>query len=164
MGLVMPEFGLFFWMLVSFSILLWILKRFAWSPILKALSDRENLIVEALKSAENAKEEMKHLQSENEKILKEAVLEREKIVKEARDLKESIIRDAKNDAGIEANKVLENARVTIEHERVAAISDIKNLIANFSVEIAGKILEEKLADESRQKELVQNYIDQINLN
>ena len=69
MGLVVPEFGLFFWMLVSFSLLLWILKRFAWGPILKMLSDRENLIVEALKSAENAKEEMKRLQSGNEKIL-----------------------------------------------------------------------------------------------
>ena len=164
MGLVMPEFGLFFWMLVSFSILLWILKRFAWGPILKALSDRENLIIEALKSAENAKEEMKRLQSGNEKILKEAVLEREKIVKEARDLKDSIIRNAKLEAGIEAGKVLENARAAIEHERVAAISDIKKLIANFSVEIAGKILEDKLKDESQQKELVQNYIDQINLN
>ncbi len=164
MGLVMPEFGLFFWMLVSFSILLLILKRFAWGPILKALSDRENLIIESLKSAENAKEEMKHLQSGNEKILKEATLERERIVKEARDLKESIIRDARHEAGIEANKVMENARASIEHERNAAISDIKNLIANFSVEIAGKILEEKLADEGRQKELVQNYVDKINLN
>ena len=164
MGLVMPDFGLFFWMLVTFSLLVWILKRFAWGPILKALSDRENLIKESLKSAENAKEEMKLLQSGNEKILREAVLEREKIVKEARDLKESIIRDAKHEAGIEANKVLENARTSIERERVAAISDIKNLIANFSVEIAAKILEDRLADENRQKELVQNYIDKINLN
>lgn len=164
MGLVMPDFGLFFWMLVSFSLLLWILKRFAWGPILKMLSDRENLIIVALKSAENAKEEMKRLQSGNEKILREAVLERERIVKEARDLKESIIRDARHEAGIEANKVMENARIGIERERISAISDIKNLIANFSVEIAGKILEEKLADESRQKKLVQDYIDQINLN
>ena len=164
MGLVMPDFGLFFWMLVSFSLLLWILKRFAWGPILKMLSDRENLIVEALKSAENAKEEMKRLHSGNEKILREATLERERIVKEARDLKESIIRDAKHEAGVEANRVLENARASIERERVAAIGDIKNMIANFSVEIAGKILEEKLADDSRQKALVQNYIDKINLN
>src|SRR5665648_950788 len=154
MGLVMPDFGFLFW----------ILKRFAWGPILKMLSDRENLIIEALKSAENAKEEMKRLQSGNEKILREAVLERERIVKEARDLKESILRDARHEAGIEANKVMEHARVGIERERIAAISDIKNLIANFSVEIAGKILEEKLADESRQKKLVQDYIDQINLN
>jgi len=164
MGLVMPEFGLFFWMLVSFSILLLILKRFAWGPILKALSDREKSIELALKSAENAKNEMVRLQSGNEKILKEAILEREKIVKEARDLKDSIIRNAKLEAGIEANIVMENARATIEHERIAAISDIKKLIANFSVEIAGKILEEKLNDDGRQKELVLEYIEQINLN
>jgi len=164
MGLVMPEFGLFFWMLVSFSILLLILKRFAWGPILKALADREKSIEEALKSAENAKEEMIRLQTGNEKILKAAVLEREKIVKEARDLKDSIVNDARQEATIEANKVMENARVAIERERIAAISDIKSLIANFSVEIARKILQEELADESRQKELVQNYIEQINLN
>ncbi len=164
MGLVMPDFGLFFWMLVSFSILLFVLKRFAWGPILKALSDREKSIEEALKSAENAKEEMINLQSGNEVILKKAILEREKIVKEARELKDSIIRDARNEATVEANKVLEHAKVTIERERLAAISDIKNLITNFSIEIAEKILKEKLADESRQKELIQNYIDQINLN
>ena len=164
MGLVMPDFGLFFWMVVTFSILLWILKRFAWSPILKMLSDREKSIEDALRSAENAKEEMIRLQSGNEKILKEAILEREKIVREARDLKDSIIRDARNEAVIEANKVIENARATIEHERIAAISDIKNLITNFSIEIAGKILQKELSDDSRQKTLVKNYIDQINLN
>jgi F-type H+-transporting ATPase subunit b len=164
MGLVMPDFGLFFWMLLSFSILLWILKRFAWGPILKALNDREKSIEAALKSAENAKEQMTLLQAGNEKILKEAVLEREKIVKEARDLKEMIIRDARLEASVEAARVMENARVTIENERIGAISDIKKLIVSFSVEIAGKILQEKLSDEKKQKELVQNYIDQINLN
>lgn len=164
MGLVMPEFGLFFWMLVAFSILLWILKRFAWVPILKALSDREKSIEDALRSAEIAKQEMVQLQSGNEKILKEAILEREKIVREARELKDSIIRDARQEATIEANKVLENARASIERERLAAVSDIKSLIANFSVEIAGKLLQQELKDENRQNELVQNYIDQINLN
>ena len=164
MGLVMPDFGLFFWMLVSFSLLLFVLKRFAWSPILKALSDRENSIEDALKSAETAKLEMLTLQAGNEKILKEAILEREKIVKEARELKESIIHDAKLEATIEANKVMESAKSAIERERAAAVNEIKNLIANFSVEIAETILKEKLAEDNRQKELIQNYIDQINLN
>jgi F-type H+-transporting ATPase subunit b len=164
MGLVMPEFGLFFWMLLSFSILLFVLKRYAWGPILKGLADREMSIEEALKSAENAKEEMLNLQAGNEKILKKAIFERETIVKEARELKESIIRDARHEATVEANKVMEHARAAIERERIAAISEIKNLIANFSVEIAERILQERLADESRQKELIQNYIDQINLN
>lgn len=164
MGLVMPEFGLFFWMLVSFSILLWLLKRFAWGPILKGLTDRANTIEEALKSAEIAKEEMLRLQSGNEKILKEALFERERIVKEARELKDSIIRDARHEASVEANKVIETARETIEHERLAAISDIKSLIATFAVEIAGKILQNKLTDNKEQKELIQNYIDKIDLN
>ena len=164
MGLVMPEFGLFFWMLLSFSILLFLLKRFAWGPILQALSDREKSIEEALKSAENAKEEMVNLQSGNEKILKKAILEREMIVKEAREMKETIIRDARHEASVEANKVMEHARLAIERERLAAVNEIKNLIADFSVEIAEKILQEKLTDEGRQKELIQNYIDQINLN
>ena len=164
MGLVMPDFGLFFWMLVTFSILLWLLKRFAWEPILKGLSDRANTIEGALKSAEIAKEEMMRLQSGNEKILKEALFERERIVKEARELKDSIIRDARQEASVEANKVIETARETIEHERLAAISDIKNLITSFSVEIAGKILQSKLADNKEQKDLIQNYIDQINVN
>ena len=164
MGLVMPDFGLFFWMLVSFSILLWLLKRYAWGPILKGLTDRANTIEEALKSAEIAKEEMLRLQSGNEKILKEAILERERIVKEARDLKDSIIRDARQEASIEATKVIEAAREAIEHERLAAITEIKTLIAGFSVDIAGKILQSKLKDNEEQKELIQNYIDQINLN
>ena len=160
----MPDFGLFFWMLVSFSILLWLLKRFAWSPILTALTARANTIEEALKSAEIAKEEMLRLQSGNEKILKEAILERERIVKEARDLKDSIIRDARQEASIEATKVIEAAREAIEHERLAAITEIKTLIAGFSVDIAGKLLQSKLKDNKEQKELIQNYIDQINLN
>jgi len=164
MGLVMPDFGLFFWMVISFSILLYILERFAWGPILSALSDRERSIEEALKAAENAKEEMLNLQSGNEKILKKAILEREKIVKEARELKDSIINEARHEASLEANKVMEHAKAAIERERAAAVSEIKNLIANFSVDIAEKILKEKLADDNRQKELIQNYIDQINLN
>ncbi len=164
MGLVMPEFGLFFWMLISFSILLYILKRFAWGPILQALAEREKSIEDALKSAENAKEEMLTLQAGNEQILKSAILERETIVKEARELKTSIINDARNEASIEANKVMEQARAVIERERSAAVSEIKNLIATFSVEIAEKILREKLKDNSRQKELIQDSIDQINFN
>ena len=164
MGLVMPEFGLFFWMLLSFSILLFVLKRFAWGPILKMLAEREKSIEDALQSAENAKEEMLNLQAGNEQILKSAILEREKIVKEARELKDSIIHDAKHEASLEANKVMENAKSAIERDRIAAISEIKSLIASFSVEIAEKILKEKLADDNRQKELIQNYIEQINLN
>jgi F-type H+-transporting ATPase subunit b len=164
MGLVMPDFGLLFWMVLSFSILLFILKKFAWKPILKALADRENSIDQALMAAQLAKDEMTRLQADNEKILREAIIEREKIVKEAREMKESIVRDAKNQASVEANKVMENAKAAIEQEKAAAINDIKEIISTFSIDIAEKILKEHLTDEKNQKKLVKNYVDQIKLN
>ena len=164
MGLVMPDFGLLFWMVVSFSILLFILKKFAWKPILKALADRENSIDEALKAAQLAKDEMTRLQADNEKILREAIIEREQIVKEAREMKDSIVRDAKTQAIVEANKVMENAKAAIEQEKAAAIGEIKEIIATFSIDIAEKILKERLTDEEDQKILVKKYVEQIKLN
>lgn len=164
MDLVMPELGLLFWMLVSFISLLLILKKFAWKPILKALSDRENSIDEALKSAEAAKNEMVKLHADNQKILAEAMTQRDKIVKEASEMKEAIVAEAKNKAIIEAEKVMENARIAIEREKVAAIDEMKNAIAVFSIDIAEKILKEKLTDDKQQKELVKKYVDQINVN
>ena len=164
MGLVMPDFGLLFWMVISFALLLFILGKYAWRPILKALSDRENSIDEALKAAQLAKEEMAKLQADNEKILREAILEREQIVKEAREMKEIIVRDAKTQASLEAGKVMENAKAAIEQEKNAAIGEIKEIIANFSVDIAEKILKEHLQDETQQKKLVNTYVDQIKLN
>jgi len=163
MGLVMPDFGLLFWMVVSFAILLFVLKKFAWKPILKALADRENSIDEALKAAQLAKDEMTRLQADNEKILREAIIEREQIVKEAREMKDSIVRDAKTLATVEANKVMENAKAAIEQEKAAAIGEIKEIIATFSIDIAEKILKERLADEAHQKKLVKSYVDQIKI-
>lgn len=164
MGLVSPDFGLFFWMVISFSILLIILRRFAWKPILKALSDRENSIDQALKAAQLAKDEMTRLQADNEKILREAIIEREKIIKEAREMKESIVRDAKIQASAEANKVMENAKTAIEQEKAAAINDIKEIVSTFSIDIAEKILKEHLTDVENQKKLVKYYVGQIKLN
>jgi F-type H+-transporting ATPase subunit b len=164
MGLVMPDIGLLFWMVLSFSILLFILKKFAWKPILKALTDRERSIDEALKSAQHAKDEMTRLQADNEKILRGAIIEREQIVKEAREMKESIVRDAKTQAAIEAVKVMDNAKMAIEQEKAAAINEIKEIISTFSIDIAEKILKERLTDEENQKKLVKTYVDQIKLN
>lgn len=164
MGLVLPAFGLFFWMIVSFSLLLIVLKRFAWKPILNALHDRENSIQEALDAAELARREMEKLQAGNEKILKQAILERETILKEARDMKESIVREAKDEAVAEANKVMESARLAIIQERAAAVTEIRGIISNFSIEIAEKILEEKLSDSQKQKELISHYIDRLTIN
>jgi F-type H+-transporting ATPase subunit b len=164
MGLVMPDFGLLFWMVLSFSILLFILKKFAWKPILKALADRERSIDEALKAARHAKDEMTRLQADNEKIFRGAIIEREQIVKEAREMKESIVRDAKTQAAIEAGKVMDNAKMAIEQEKASAISEIKEIISTFSIDIAEKILKERLDDEKNQKKLIKTYVDQIKLN
>lgn len=164
MGLVMPDFGLLFWMVVSFSLLVWLMKKFAWKPILKSLSAREDSIEKALQSAELAKNEMIKLQAGNEKLLKEAMLERERIVKEARELKDSIVRDAKNQAVVEANKVLEEAKASIARERAEAVEEMKSAISSFSLEIAEKILKEQLSDNKKQKDLVNNYLQNIKLN
>ena len=164
MGLVMPDFGLLFWMVLSFSLLIWLLGKFAWKPILTALSAREDSIEKALKSAELAKNEMVKLQAGNEKLLKEAMMERERIVKEARELKDSIVRDAKNVAVIEANKVMEEAKSAIARERVEAVNEMKSVISSFSIDIAEKILKEHLSDNKKQKDLVANYLENIKLN
>jgi F-type H+-transporting ATPase subunit b len=164
MGLVMPDFGLLFWMVVSFSLLVWLMKKFAWKPILKSLTAREDSIEKALQSAELAKHEMIKLQAGNEKLLKEAMLERERIVKEARELKDSIVRDAKNQAVAEAAKVLEDAKASIARERAEAVNEMKSVISSFSLEIAEKILKEQLSDNKKQKDLVNNYLENIKLN
>ena len=164
MGLVMPDFGLLFWMVVSFSLLMWLLKKFAWQPILQSLTAREDSIGKALQSAELAKNEMVKVQAGNEKLLKEAMFERERIVKEARDLKETIVRDAKNQALMEANKVLDETKAAIIRERAEAVNEMKSVISSFSLEIAEKILKEHLSDDKKQKELVNSYLENIKLN
>ncbi len=164
MGLVMPDFGLVFWMVLSFSLLVFILKRYAWKPILKALKERDDSIEKAMMAAEQARNEMSILQTRNEDLLKEAIHEREKIIKEAREMRESILREAKSQAVVEANKVMENAKVSLAHEKAEALAEIKNIIATYSIDIAEKIVNERLKEDNRQKELVKNYIDQININ
>lgn len=164
MGLVMPDFGLLFWMVISFSLLMWLLKKFAWMPILKALSAREDSIEKALQLADLAKSEMLKLQAGNEKLLKEAMLEREKIVKEAREMKDSIVREAKNLAVAESNRVIEEAKAAIARERAEAVNEMKSVISSFSLEIAEKILKEHLSDDKKQKDLVNNYLENIKLN
>lgn len=164
MELVTPGIGLLFWMLLSFSIVLFILKKFAWKPIMKALKDRESSIEDALQSAEKAKEEMAKLHYENEKIIAEAKEERDKLMKEARGVKDKIISDAKIRTAEETNKMVEIARLNIQNEKVAAISEMKNQVAILSVEIAEKILKQKLSGDKDQKKWIRNLLKEIKLN
>jgi F-type H+-transporting ATPase subunit b len=164
MDLITPGIGLIFWTVVIFSILLFILGRFAWKPINNAVKTRENSIRSALLSADKARKEIEKLQAENEQIMKEAKLERDEIMREARDVKEKIISEAKVSADVEAKKIIEVARLNIQNEKAAAIKEIKEQVAILSVEIAEKILREKLKDEKAGKELVNKLINDIKLN
>ncbi|MGB3948077.1 MAG: F0F1 ATP synthase subunit B [Bacteroidia bacterium] len=164
MELVKPSIGLIFWMVVSFSIILFLLKKFAWSPILNMVKEREDSIEAALKSAELAKAEMKSLKSENERILADARNERDILLKEAREIKEKMIAEAKTTATTEGERLLKAARENIENEKMAAITELKNQVAVLSIEIAEKILKAELASDEKQKSLVKNLLQDVNLN
>lgn len=162
MELVTPNVGTIFWMLLFFSLILWILAKFAWKPILNSLKNREKTIDEALQSAELAKAEMVRLKSDNEKILAEARQERDKLMKEARTIKDKIIVDAQEQAQQEANKIIESAKQSIENEKKSAINEVKTQIALLSISIAEKVLKEKL-DSKKQTELIDNLLKDIKL-
>jgi len=164
MELVQPGLGLIFWMTLSFSILLWILAKFAWKPIMKGLKERENTIDEALNAANKAKEEMKELKFSNEQLLKEAKEERDNILRDARHVKENIIEEAKEKASEEANRIVENAKEAIQFEKLAAIHEMKNELASLSIEIAEKILKDELSGTDKQKRLIDKLIKDVSDN
>lgn len=164
MELVKPSIGLIFWMIVSFSIILFLLKKFAWKPILNMIKERETSIENALASAEKAKQEMVALQSNNEKLLAEARTERDNMLKEAREIKEKMIVDAKGVATKEAERLLAIARENIQNEKMAAITELKNQVAVLSIEIAEKILKSELSSDEKQKSLVNTLLKDVNLN
>ena len=154
MQLVTPAIGLMFWTVVIFILLLIILKKFAWKPILKAVDDRNSSIEEALSAAEKAKEEMAELSSNNEKILYEARIERDAIIKEARGIKEQTIADAKNKASEEAEKIILSAKEQINNEKMKAMTELKNQVADIAITIAEKIIQSELKDADKQKNTI----------
>jgi F-type H+-transporting ATPase subunit b len=162
MELVSPNAGTIFWMLIFFSIVLLILRKYAWRPILNTLRNREKTIEDALQSAEHAKEEIIRLKADNEKILAEARQERDKLMKEARAMKDKIILDAQEQAQQEGKKIIEGARMSIENEKKSAINEIKTQIAILSISIAEKIIREKL-NENKHKELIDDLLKNIKL-
>jgi F-type H+-transporting ATPase subunit b len=164
MGLITPDIGLVFWMLVTFGIVLFILGKFAWKPILKALGERENSIAEALDKAEEAKKQMASLKADNEKLLAQARTEREAILREAKEMKDSIIATAKTSAETEGKKMLASAKENIEREKNAAINDLKNQVAAYSIEIAEQLLRKKLESGKEQEELLNKAISKFHLN
>lgn len=164
MRLVTPDIGTIFWMLLMFIIVMLILKKFAWKPILNVLRNREQYIEESLRSADRAKKEMEKLQADNEKIMAEARKERDKMLKETKKTGEMILNEAKNKASEESKKIIQSARVQIENEKDAAIADIRIQVAELSVDIAEKILQEKLKDDKAQQELMEKLLKDVKMN
>ncbi len=164
MDLITPGFGLVFWTAITFIFLLLILGKFAWGPILGAVSEREEGIKEALASAENARKEMENLSADNDRILKEARSERQAMLKEARELKNNMIETAKTEAKEEANKLVVQAQAAIAAEKKAAISDLKSVVAELSISIAETVVREELADKAKQEKLVESMLENAKLN
>ncbi|MDG1314137.1 MAG: F0F1 ATP synthase subunit B [Flavobacteriaceae bacterium] len=164
MDLITPGFGLVFWTAITFIFLLLILGKFAWKPILGAVSEREEGIKTALASAENARKEMENLSADNDRILKEARLERQAMLKEARELKNNMIETAKSEAKDEANKLIAQAQLAIEAEKKAAIADLKSAVAKLSIKIAETVVREELADKAKQEKLVESMLKNAKLN
>ena len=156
--------GLFIVQSIIFLVLLFLLKKFAWKPILDAVNEREVTIVDYLNQAKLAKQEVLNLKAENEVIIREAKVERDNILKEAREIKDRIVGEAKDLAKTEGDKMIEQARQSIQAEKATAMSDIKNQISTLSVNIAETILKQKLDNDGAQNALVENMLNKTNLN
>jgi F-type H+-transporting ATPase subunit b len=164
MDLITPAFGLIFWQTLIFLVVLFVLGKFAWKPILGALKTRENSIDEALKSAVLAKEEMASLKADNEKLLAEAKLERDKMLQAASKIADDMKDQAKSDAKVVGEKMIEEARASIQSEKNDAIRQIKDQVAELSIQITEKLLKENLSKDKRQQELIKEYMKDIKLN
>lgn len=164
MGLVSPNPGTIFWMVIIFGIVFMILKSFAWKPILNALKEREINIRNALMAAEQARQEVATLKADHEAIRLEAQREKEQILKEAREIRDKIIAEAREKASLEALKVIDQSREIIRLERMAAINDIKKQVVDLSVSIAEKILKEKVRPTSEQEKIIEVMLQDLTMN
>jgi|SRR5699024_4725438 len=163
MNIVAPE-SLIFWTTLIFLIFLFLLRKFAWKPILGAVNKREASINDALAAAEKARLEMENMHADNERLLKEARAEREEMLKDARSIKEKMIADAKEEAQAEADKMIAKAQAAIENEKKLAISEVKKQVADLSIDIAEKVVKQELSDKNKQMELVNQMLGQAKLN
>lgn len=164
MDLLQPALGLFTFSLVIFLLLFFILKAFAWKPILGVLKERETSIADAISSAERVKEEMAQMKAEHEHVLAEAKQERSKILKEAKDAKDQIIAEAKTQAQAEAKKIISEAYTAIDNQKMAALTDVKNQVGKLVIEVAEKVLRKELSDKSAQESYIKELAGEIKLN
>lgn len=162
MNFAHPE-SLIFWTILLFLISLFLLKKFAWKPILSAIKEREESINEALESAERAKKEMANLKADNEKLLQEARQERDAILKEARQIKEDLISKAKEEAKQEADKIISQTHNLLQDEKKATILELKDYTAKLSLEIAQKVVSTELSSKENQEKLIEKLLNEVKL-
>jgi F-type H+-transporting ATPase subunit b len=164
MELLTPELGLFVWTLVAFLLVLFILKKFAWQPILKSLSERETGIAESIAAADRVRKEMAQMQNENEKLMMQAREERSSMLKEAKETRDRIVAEAKDAAKEEANKIIADAQQQIQQQKMAALTEVKNEIGNLAVEVAEKILRKQLSTAEAQNSYTSLLAEDVKLN
>jgi F-type H+-transporting ATPase subunit b len=164
MQLLTPEFGLLIWTLLAFLIVFFILKKFAWPAIIKGLRDRENSISDSLATAERVKAEMAQMKSENEALLAKAREERALLLKEARETKDKIINEAKEQAKIEANKIITEAQVAINAQKMAALTEVKNQVGKLVIEVTEKVLRRELNNKEAQEAHISGLVSEVKLN
>ncbi len=164
MELLTPGYGLIFWQIVVFLTLFLLLSKMAWKPIMASLKEREASIQGSLDSAEKAKAEMAALKADNEKLLREARDERDKILRDARDAANRLHDQAQTDAKKNADKIIEDAKAVIQTEKNAALRDVKEQVALFSLEVAEKLMKKNLADDKAQKDLTNRFVNELKLN
>ena len=158
------SFGLFIWQTLLFIALIFLLKKYAWGPILDAVNEREEGIKDALAEADKARQEMLDIKSDNDKILKEARAERDSLLKEAREIKEKMLADAKEEAQVIADASVEKTKLAIANEKNAATADIKKEMGELSVSIAEKVIKRELADKNKQVQLIEQLLNDVTLN
>jgi F-type H+-transporting ATPase subunit b len=164
MDLLTPSFGLIIWTLLVFVIVFFILKKFAWKPILNSLSEREKNISDAILSTEKVKEEMKQLKNENEILLTKAREERAIMMREAKETRDKIITEAKEMARQETSRIIADAQGAINQQKMAAITDLKNQVGNLVIEVSEKVLRRELGNKEEQEKYINQLADNIELN
>ena len=164
MELLLPKLGLLVWTLLAFLVVFFILKKFAWPAIIKGLRDREQSIADSLATAEKVKAEMAQLKSENEELMAKAREERAQMLKEARETKDKIVNEAKEQAKIEANKIMAEAQASINAQKMAALTDVKNQVGKLVIEVSEKVLRKELGNKDAQEAHIKGLVDEVKLN
>ena len=164
MDLLLPGLGLLFWTLLAFSMVFFILKKYAWKPILSSLSEREQGIAASLEAAQKMKAEMAALKNENEAMLAQAREERAQLLKEARETRDRIVNEAKDQAKAEANKIIVEAQAAIQQQKMAALTEVKNQVGHLVLEVSEKVLRRELSNKKEQEAYIQQLAGEVKLN